>query len=224
MIFTLNRKVTTIHSPPWFEFGFCNNRHWDQDKMDATFLTTFSNKFPWMKILRKIQFKFHWNLFPRVQLTIMQYWFRQWLGTDKATRHYINRWWPHLLTHICVTRLRWVKSLHLAFPFCLTPTTMIVSVSVWNIPDGKVHVSNMGPTWVLSAPDGPMLAPWTLLSGMAIVYDNGMKQWNTQFVSQHSFDMIETRRDQTTDSDDIMLYIRNICIFHTRLIGSYLKQ
>ena len=24
---------------------------------------------------------------------------------------------------------------------------------------------SMGPTWVLSAPDGPMLAPWTLLSG-----------------------------------------------------------
>ena len=32
-------------------------------------------------------------------------------------------------------------------------------------PDGKVHGANMGPTWVLSAPDGPMLAPWTLLSG-----------------------------------------------------------
>ena len=32
-------------------------------------------------------------------------------------------------------------------------------------PDSKVHGDNMGPTWVLSAPDGPMLAPWTLLSG-----------------------------------------------------------
>ena len=28
-----------------------------------------------------------------------------------------------------------------------------------NIPDSKVHGANMGPTWVLSAPDGPMLAP-----------------------------------------------------------------
>ena len=39
----------------------------------------------------------------------------------------------------------------------------------WNkkvIPDSKVHGANMGLTWVLSAPDGPMLAPWTLLSGM----------------------------------------------------------
>ena len=32
-------------------------------------------------------------------------------------------------------------------------------------PDSKVHGANMGPTWVLSAPDGPMLAPLTLLSG-----------------------------------------------------------
>ena len=31
--------------------------------------------------------------------------------------------------------------------------------------DSKVHGANMGPTWVLSAPDGPMLSPWTLLSG-----------------------------------------------------------
>ena len=28
-------------------------------------------------------------------------------------------------------------------------------------PDSKVHGANMGPTWVLSAPDGPHLAPWT---------------------------------------------------------------
>ena len=31
--------------------------------------------------------------------------------------------------------------------------------------DSKIHGANMGPTWVLSAPDGPMLTPWTLLSG-----------------------------------------------------------
>ena len=31
--------------------------------------------------------------------------------------------------------------------------------------DSKVHGANMGPTWVLSAQMGPMLAPWTLPSG-----------------------------------------------------------
>ena len=38
--------------------------------------------------------------------------------------------------------------------------------SGWHIyPDSKIHGANMGPTWVLSAPDGPPLAPWALLSG-----------------------------------------------------------
>ena len=32
-------------------------------------------------------------------------------------------------------------------------------------PDNTVHVANMGLTWVLSSPSGPMLAPWILLSG-----------------------------------------------------------
>ena len=43
------------------------------------------------------------------------------------------------------------------------------TVNLWfccNVPDSKVHGANMGPTWVLSAQMGPMLAPWTLLSGV----------------------------------------------------------
>ena len=32
-------------------------------------------------------------------------------------------------------------------------------------PDNKIHGTNMGPTWVLSASDGPHVGPWTLLSG-----------------------------------------------------------
>ena len=31
-----------------------------------------------------------------------------------------------------------------------------------NIPDSKVHGANMGPTWVLSAPDGPHVGPINL--------------------------------------------------------------
>ena len=29
-------------------------------------------------------------------------------------------------------------------------------------PDNKVHGANMGPTWVLSAPDGPHVGPMNL--------------------------------------------------------------
>ena len=35
------------------------------------------------------------------------------------------------------------------------------------VPDSNILGTNMGPTWVLSAPDGPMLATWTLLSGVS---------------------------------------------------------
>ena len=31
-----------------------------------------------------------------------------------------------------------------------------------NLPDSKVHRANMGPTWVLSAPDGPHVGPMNL--------------------------------------------------------------
>ena len=54
---------------------------------------------------------------------------------------------------------------------------VLSSYLCWNIlsyvdtyPESKVHEANMGPTWVLSAPDGPMLAPWSLLSGYLIFW------------------------------------------------------
>ena len=31
-----------------------------------------------------------------------------------------------------------------------------------NVPDSKVHGANVGPTWVLSAPDGPHVGPMNL--------------------------------------------------------------
>ena len=60
--------------------------------MAAIFLTTFSNAFSWMKTY-EFKFRFHWKLFLWVQLTIFQHWFRQWLGADQATSHYLNQWW-----------------------------------------------------------------------------------------------------------------------------------
>ena len=49
--------------------------HWGRDKMAAIFQTRFSNVFSWMKMF-KSRLRFHWSLFPRVQLTIFQHWFR----------------------------------------------------------------------------------------------------------------------------------------------------
>ena len=80
--------------------------HWGRDKMAANFLMTFSNAFSWMKICA-FWLKYHWKmLFLRVQLTIIQYWFRQWLAADQTEPMMVS-----LLTHLCVTRPEWVNTL-----------------------------------------------------------------------------------------------------------------
>ena len=48
---------------------------WGREKKAATFQTTFSNAFSWMKIY-EFQLRFHWGLFLSVQLTMFQHWFR----------------------------------------------------------------------------------------------------------------------------------------------------
>ena len=49
--------------------------HWGRDKMAAVSLTILSNTFSWMKML-EFRLRFHWSLSLRVQLTIIQHWFR----------------------------------------------------------------------------------------------------------------------------------------------------
>ena len=47
---------------------------------------------------------------------------------------------------------------------CVKPTVAYQHYFTSGIvfPDGKVHGTNMGPTWVLSAPDGPHVGPMNL--------------------------------------------------------------
>ena len=40
-----------------------------------------------------LEFRSHWSLFPRDQLTIFQRWFRSWLGVVQVPSHYMNQWW-----------------------------------------------------------------------------------------------------------------------------------
>ena len=35
--------------------------------------------------LFEFKFKFHWSVFPSIQLTIWQHWFRKWLGAEQVT-------------------------------------------------------------------------------------------------------------------------------------------
>ena len=65
---------------------------WGRDEIDAILQTTFSNAFLWMKMY-EFRLGFHWHLFLWFELKIFQHWFRQWLGADQATSHYLNQWW-----------------------------------------------------------------------------------------------------------------------------------
>ena len=66
--------------------------HWGRDKMAAIFQRTFSNAFSSTK-MHEFQLRFHWSLFMKVQLTIFQHWFREWLGATQVTSHCLNQWW-----------------------------------------------------------------------------------------------------------------------------------
>ena len=70
-------RVHRIYHPGeyagWYHF-LCLT-HWGRDEMNNISWTTFSNVFSSMKVF-EFRLKFHWSLFPRVQLTIFQHWFR----------------------------------------------------------------------------------------------------------------------------------------------------
>ena len=64
-----------VHRRIYASPGVNELTHWGRDKMDAISQTTFSSAFSWMKMF-EFRLKFHWSLFLRVQLTIIQHWFR----------------------------------------------------------------------------------------------------------------------------------------------------
>ena len=80
------------------------------DKTDADIQTSVSRAFSWMKSF-SLQFQFHSSCFPRAQLIIRLYWFRELLGAGQVPRHFLNHKCPSSPPHICGTRGRWVKTL-----------------------------------------------------------------------------------------------------------------
>ena len=64
---------------------------------------------------------------------------------------------------------------------------------ILDIPESKVHGANVGHTWVLSAPDGPHVASWTLLSGMFYVVHS-----NELFLTCHLLHKLLTKWAQTS--------------------------
>ena len=91
------------------------------NKMAAISQTIFSNAFLGIKSSAFWSKCRHWSFFLRIQLTTIKHWFRQWLGAEYATSHYLNQCWTDSKTHICGTMGRWVKR--------LTTTCKLVLVS-----------------------------------------------------------------------------------------------
>ena len=56
----------------------------------------------------KVAIKFHWSLFLRDLLTIIQLWFRKWLDANQMTHQYLNKWCFGLTMHICITQPWWI--------------------------------------------------------------------------------------------------------------------
>ena len=81
-----------------------------QDTTDTILQTTFSNVFSWIVLYCVVfRFKFHWTLTLRIPLTTSQHWFREWLGAEQATSHFLNQFWLILLTHIWINWPQCVK-------------------------------------------------------------------------------------------------------------------
>ena len=88
--------------------------------------TIYWDAFSWMTSF-VFWLNFHVSLFLRVQLTIIQHWFRWWLGAVQATSHYLNQCWPDSLMQICGTRGRWVNVCRLDILFVAINRYWLVS-------------------------------------------------------------------------------------------------
>ena len=138
------------------KFKYSRLTHLPQDKMAAISQTTFSDAFSSMKTYI-FWFKFHWSLFLGVQLTIFQQWFREWLGADQATSHYLNQCWPDSLMHICGTKGRWVNRINIMTAQAQAPSSARPSV---------VMVLTMRDKWSLASR----------------IYGKVKKQWHAQYI------------------------------------------
>ena len=99
---------------------------------------------------------FHESSFLRVELTIIQHWFGWWIGN---------------LIRYASTSHRFAPGWHKR-EFWVNIGSGIGLMLTGNTPVSKVHGAYMGPTWVLSAIDGPHACPMNLAIRDAITWSN----------------------------------------------------
>ena len=76
----------------WYKRDMLKLTHWGRTKWPPFSQTNISTDFFRMKMF-EFRLRFHWNLFPRPQITIFHHWSRWWLGAGQGTSHYLNQWW-----------------------------------------------------------------------------------------------------------------------------------
>ena len=86
------------------------------------------------------------------------------------------------ITKTCVQPLRWFVGTLYRHKVRWWQSTVTAQQTRRNNRDSKVHGANMRPTWVLSAPDGPVLALWTYLSGKQFAPWNALIHNETLYV------------------------------------------
>ena len=145
-----------------------------EKKLAVIFQMTFSNAFSSMKMC-KLWLRIHSRLFQRVQSTMFLHWLRYWLGVIKATSHYLNQCWN--IVYWCIYASLCLNELtHWPLEDVVTiskPTLRIKFMSTCEIAVSWMTsqiARFMGPKWgppgASRTKVGPMLAPWTLLSGI----------------------------------------------------------
>ena len=87
----------------------------------------------------------------------------------------------------------------LVFWFTIAQSTKNAIIGSDNGPDNKVHGANMGPTWVLSAPDGPHAGPMNL----------AVRELGTEWVTSHYLNQCQPRLHRWTLLSSAVLYMKH---------------
>ena len=106
--------------------------------MAAVSQTTLSNAFSWMK-MPEFRWRFHWSLSLRVQLTIIQHWFRS------APSHYLNQWWLVYWRIYASLSLNELTQISPTYPRCACRTCCsIPELELWILlQPGQVHLNTV---------------------------------------------------------------------------------
>ena len=95
--------------------------------------------------------------------------------TNQILPHYLVHNW---VTHIYVDKQGIIVSDNVEWPICMEYLKMAHFPRLLeHYPDSKVHGANMGPIWVLSAPDAPHVDPMNLAIRVVFQCTNDRHPW-----------------------------------------------